>query len=91
MSALDLIVHLANFAAPAFILALLLASGGRLILGRGARLGLWAQFAITFIAGLAVLAGGLAYFGRDGMMATYAALVGVCGTVQWLVGGGFRR
>ena len=91
MSPVDLIVHLANFAAPAFFLALLLALGGRLILGNGARTALWAQFAITFIAGLAVLAGGLFYFGRDGMMATYAALVGVCGTVQWLVGGGLRR
>ena len=51
MSPLDLIVHLANFAAPAFFLALLLALGGRLLLGNGARTALWAQFAITFIAG----------------------------------------
>ena len=90
MSPLALIDHLANFAAPAFFLALVLALGGRLMLGKAAMC-LWAQFAVNFAAGLAVLAGGLVYFGRDAMMATYAALVVVCGTVQWLLGGGFRR
>ena len=47
--------------------------------------------AINFAAGVAVLAGGLVYFGRDGMMATYLTLVLVCGTLQWLLGGGLRR
>ncbi len=91
MSPLTLIDHLANFAAPAFFLALMLALGGRLMLGKGAAMSLWAQFAVNFAAGLVVLAGGLVYFGRDAMMATYAALVVVCGTVQWLVGGGLRK
>jgi hypothetical protein len=91
MSPLDLILHLANFAAPAFFLALVLSLGGRLLLGSSGATAWWAQVAINFIAGLVVLGGGLAYFGRDGMMATYAALVLVCGTVQWLVGGGLRR
>jgi hypothetical protein len=91
MSLLALIDHLANFAAPAFFLALVLALGGRLMLGKAAAMSLWAQAAVNFAAGLAVLAGGLVYFGRDAMMATYAALVVVCGTVQWLVGGGLRK
>ncbi|MGR4870867.1 hypothetical protein ACIPRI_18615 [Variovorax sp. LARHSF232] len=91
MSPLALIDHLANFAAPAFFLALMLALGGRLMLGKSAAMSLWVQFAVNFAAGLAVLAGGLIYFGRDAMMATYVALVVVCGTVQWLVGGGLRK
>ena len=91
MSPLALIDHLANFAAPAFFLALVLALGGRLMLGKAAAMSLWTQVAVNFAAGLAVLAGGLIYFGRDAMMATYAALVVVCGTVQWLVGGGLRK
>jgi len=91
MTPLDFLDHAANFAAPAFFLALVLGLGGRLVLGKGAALGLWAQVAVNFLAGLAVLAGGLAWFGRDGMMGTYAALVLVCGTLQWLLGGGLRR
>jgi len=91
MTPLDFLDHAANFAAPAFFLALVLGLGGRLILGKGASLGLWTQMALNFVAGLVVLAGGLVYFGRDGMMATYAALVLVCGTLQWLLGGGLRR
>ena len=91
MTFLALMDHAANFAAPAFFLALVLALGGRLVLGKGAALSLWAQVAVNFLAGLAVLGGGLVYFGRDGMMATYAALVLVCGTLQWLLGGGLRR
>ncbi|SFM07380.1 hypothetical protein [Variovorax sp. OV329] len=83
--------HVANFAAPALFLALVLGLGGRLILGKGAALGLLAQMAINFATGVAVLAGGMVYFGRDGMMATYVALVLVCGTLQWLLGGGLRR
>jgi len=89
MSPLDLLIHLANFVAPAFFVALLLVLAGRVLLGRS-RTGLWAQWAIGFAAGVAVLAGGLALFGRDGMMATYAALVVVCGTVQCLFHGGSK-
>jgi len=91
MSLIALTDHLANFVAPALFLAVVLGLGGRLIMGKGAALALWKQMAINFIVAVAVLAGGLAYFGRDGMMATYAALVLVCGTLQWLLGGGLRR
>jgi len=92
MSALDLLNHLLNFAAPAFFVAGVLALLGRFLIPKaaGAPSG-WLQFALNFIAGLAVLGGGLAYFGHDGMMATYAALVAVCGTGQWLLAQGWRR
>ena len=84
MSPLLLLDHLLNFAAPAFFVALLLAlATWPFRRKRPGTPGVWAQTAINFIAGLAVMAGGLAYFGRDGMMATYAALALVCGTVQW--------
>ena len=52
---------------------------------------LWAVAAVNFAAGLAVLAAGLWFFGRDGKMATYAALVIVMGTSQWLAGHARRR
>ncbi|MBS0341643.1 MAG: hypothetical protein JSS56_14040 [Proteobacteria bacterium] len=90
MSPIDLIGHLANFALPALFVVVVLGLGGRLVMGKGAPLALWKQMAINFVAALGVLAGGLAYFGRDGMMATYAALVLVCGTLQWLLAGGLR-
>lgn len=92
MPPLALIDHLLNFVAPAFFVALTLAILTRWMFRRSAGSpGFWAQIAVNFIAGAVVLAAGLMYFGRDGKMATYAALVVVCGTVQWLLAGGFRR
>lgn len=92
MSALDFLIHLLNFAAPAFFVALLLALLLRLAMhGRSAAVGFWKQLAINFVAGLAVLVAGLVYFGRDGRIATYAALVLVCGTVQWWLLRGWRN
>lgn len=35
------------------------------------------------VAGVVVLLAGLVYFGRDGKIATYAALVVVQGTLAW--------
>jgi len=93
MTATELLVHLLNFVAPALFIALLLTLVPRLF-RRAKRAGApawWVQVAIVFAAGVAVLAGGLAWFGHDGQMATYAALVVVCGTAQWLAGRGFSR
>jgi hypothetical protein len=92
MPPLALIDHLLNFVAPAFFVALTLAIVTRWLLRRqtGAP-GFWLQLAINFVAGLGVLIAGLWYFGHDGMMPTYAALVAVCGTVQWFAARGYRR
>lgn len=91
MGPLDFIHHLLSFAAPAFGVALVVTLAARVLLPRGtARLGWWPSFALNFIAGLVVLGAGLWYFGRDGKMATYAALVLVVATVQWLGGRGWR-
>ena len=85
MDLLDLLDHLLNFVAPAAFVALVLVLVGRYVGGRRAGVpGWWAQWALTFVAGVLVLAVGLLVSGHDGMMATYAALVAVCGTVQWL-------
>jgi len=92
MPPLAFIDHLFNFVAPAFFMALTLVLSARWLLRRQAGSpGFWVQLVINFIAGVVVLAIGLVYFGRDGKMATYAALVGVCGTVQWFLAGGYRR
>ncbi|MFS2167595.1 hypothetical protein [Variovorax sp. Varisp62] len=92
MDLLALLDHLLNFVAPAAFLALVLALAGR-FLGSG-RTGVprwWVQWALTFAVGVGVSVIGLVVFGRDGMMATYAALVAACGTVQWLAMRGWRR
>lgn len=91
MGPLDLADHLLSFAAPAFAVALLVTLAAPLVLPRGPRsLGWWARLAINFAAGLAALAGGLWYFGNDGKMVTYAAVVLAVATSQWLTGRGWR-
>jgi hypothetical protein len=92
MDLLALLNHLLNFVAPAAFLALVLAFAGRFLGGNRASVPRWwVQWALTFAAGVGVLVVGLAVFGRDGAMVTYAALVVVCGTVQWLAMRGWRR
>lgn len=84
MGPLQLAIHLVSFAAPALVLAVLLALGGRLLMSKRPPAGvLWTWVAINFIAGLVVLTAGLWFFGRDGKMATYAVLVLAMATTQW--------
>jgi hypothetical protein len=91
MGPLDFLIHLSSFAAPAIAVALLVTLVRPLVFPKGSqRLGWWAAFAINLVAGLLVLGAGLWYFGRDGKMATYAALVLVVATVQWLSGRAWR-
>ncbi|MGJ7544476.1 hypothetical protein [Variovorax sp. LT1R16] len=92
MDLLNTLDHLLNFAAPAAFLALVLVAIGRFL--GASRTGVprwWLQWLLTFAAGVGVLVAGLLVSGRDGRMSTYAALVVVCGTVQWLVLRGWRR
>ena len=92
MAPLDLLNHLLNFIAPAFAVGFLCALIGRVGPRQtGKRIAWWAQGAINFVVGVAVLAAGLVVFGHDGRMATYVALVIACGTSQWLVSGSWRR
>lgn len=96
MTPLDALIHLLNFAAPALALALSLPLLVRLMARfsgeKQAASHSWlTEAAINFIAGLVVLAAGLWFFGRDGKMATYAALVLVLASTQWGMGRGGRR
>jgi hypothetical protein len=92
MGPYELVLHLLGFAMPAFGVALLVALAARWMLGAEMRRrSWWAAVTVNFVAGLSVLAAGLAWFGRDGKMATYAALVVVVATAQWLHGRGWRR
>ena len=91
MGFLDLTDHLLSFVAPAFVVALLVTLATRLVLPRAVGgPGWWARFALNFAAGLAALAAGLWYFGRDGKMATYAAVVLAVATAQWLAARAWR-
>ncbi len=82
----DALNHLLNFVAPAAWLAVALPLLARVVLVKtGAKTVLWAQVAINFVASLAALGFSLWYFGHDGTMAGYAAMVLAGATSQWLM------
>lgn len=96
MNAYLLTNHLLNFAAPAAFVALLLVGLSRIFSGvfRSARplvTGWWAQLGIVFAFNLGLLTAGLLWFGRDGKMLTYAALVAGAALCQWVMLRGWRR
>ncbi len=91
MSALDLAFHLLNFVAPALAVGVALALTTRAFMQKqSSALSFTAQAAINFVAGLVALLVGLAYFGNDGKMATYVALVVACASSQWVLAKGWR-
>jgi len=91
MGPLDQLLHLINFLAPAIAVGGLLAAVGLLFKTKSpAALGFIAQAAINSIAGAAALVLGLWFFGRDGKMASYAALLVCAATSQWVGGRGWR-
>ncbi len=87
----DLLLHLLNFMAPAvFVSAVTVALSQ---LGRKKQtplIGLWPQLALNFAVCLSILLAGLWFFGRDGKMATYAALVVLSAGCQWVMLRGWR-
>jgi len=91
MGPLDQLIHLTNFLAPALAVALVLAVVGRWFMSKSpSALGIITQAAINFIVGSLALALGLWFFGRDGKMASYAALLVVAASAQWAGGRGWR-
>lgn len=91
MGPADFLNHAFNFLAPAFWVAVMVTLSARLVMRRiPAALSLPAQIAINFIVSAGILGLGLWYFGRDGKMATYAAMALVCATSQWLMLRGWR-
>ena len=91
MDIVDASIHLLNFIAPAFFLALGLVACAK-IMGLNAPVSIawWVQAAITFLVGCLVLTLGLWMFGRDGKMATYALLVLSSALCQWVLGRGWH-
>jgi hypothetical protein len=86
MALLVLLNHAANFAAPAFWLALLLPWLDLFLTGkRASAFSRRVQFGLIFMAGLLVQALGLVLSGQDGKMLTYLALVATAATGQWLM------
>ncbi len=86
MGPLDLLNHLLNFAAPALALGLVLAFLAPVFMKNKALARTrtrTAQAAINFVVGLLALLAGLLFFGRDGKMAIYAALVLATASSQW--------
>ena len=84
MGLVDFIVHLLNFAAPALSIALLVALLARIFVEKQAVALVWyAQAAINCVVCLVLMLAGLWYFGRDGTIASYAAMVLGCATSQW--------
>lgn len=91
MGPLDLLNHVLNFVAPALWLAVLVPLVARLFMRkRPLAPVLYAQVAINFVACLAMLAFGLWFFGHDGKMATYASMMLLCATSQWVMLRGWR-
>ena len=90
MSFLEIANHVLNFGAPALVVGWLTALSGRWV-GKGARrLRWWPPVLFNTSAGLLALLAGLWFFGRDGKMASYAALVLACATSQWLTARAWR-
>ena len=92
MGPLDTLLHLANMASPAFAMALLSAAvTDRLVAPVAMLVPFWTRFAVYASIGTAVLMAGLWYFGRDGKMPSYAALVLAVATTQWLLARPWKR
>ena len=91
MSTLDFLVHFLSFVAPAVFVAVLLAAGARLVWRKKTHVLPWLQMAsMNALLGILVLALGLVLTGQDARIGTYAVLVLVQGTCQWLMSGGWR-
>ncbi len=87
MGVLDGIWHLLNFVAPALGVALLASSVVKLSWRRDLAGVAWHVMVLAAAAaGVLALTAGLVVFGRDGKMATYAALVVASGLALWWVG-----
>jgi uncharacterized membrane protein YwaF len=92
VEALDVLWHLLNFFAPAAGLAVIAASITKLLWRRELAAVAWRRLALPAgLSGAAVLVAGLALLGRDGRMATYAAMVLACAFSLWWRGFGPGR
>jgi hypothetical protein len=92
MGPLDLWWHLANLLLPACGLGALSAGLAKLLWRRELAAVSWRRLAVpACVASAAVVLAGLVAFGRDGRMATYAAMVLACAFTLWWRGFGPGR
>ena len=92
MDPIDAFWHLMNFFAPAAVVGLLAPMLAKLLWWRSLTGVSWARLSRWATAGSALmLIAGLVFFGRDGKMATYGAMVLGCALSLWWVGFGPRR
>lgn len=90
MDPLDAFWHLINFALPGLGVGALGAAAAKLLWRRELAGTRWLRLAgWASTAGVLALVAGLWFFGRDGKMASYAALVLAAAVALWWVG--FRR
>ena len=91
MGPLDQILHLINFCAPALAVGFVLAVLSPLIVGKSSSApGIIGRAAINCVAGVLALGLGLWFFGNDGKMVSYAAMVVAGATGAWLGARGWR-
>ena len=90
MSFLQMLWHLVFFFLPALVLAACSAAMGAWVLRPGAGVRFARRWVCNAAAGALVLVAGLVVFDNDGKMATYAALVLVSATVEWVLQKGWR-
>ncbi|GAP34866.1 hypothetical protein [Piscinibacter sakaiensis] len=84
MNPLEAFWHLAGFAAPALVLGGLSAAIAKVLWRRALRGQRWAVLAAWgAVPALLAALGGLVLTGRDGRMATYAAMIGACALGLW--------
>ena len=92
MGPLDALWHLANLFVPALALGALAAALAKLLWRRDLAAVPWKRLAGPACAACAAVAlAGLALLGRDGRMATYAAMVLACALTLWWQGFGPGR
>jgi hypothetical protein len=85
MGPLDTLNHLLNFLAPAATVGFAVAFLAPLFMRKPAPARSWMQQgAFNCMAGIAAMAAGLWFFGNDGKMASYALLVVLVASSQWL-------
>ena len=92
MGPLDALWHVANLFTPALALGALAAALAKLLWRRDLATVPWKRLAgPACAAGAAVTLAGLVLLGRDGRMATYAAMVVACALTLWWQGFGPGR
>ncbi len=91
MGAIETLNQFLNFGGPALAVAAMVPLLARVILPSKTMAPAFAvQFAVNFAACMVVLLLGLWYWGRDGKMLTYLAMLLACATTQWLTGRGWK-